>query len=53
MTLQFCKVGRITPNLEKVLNLKAFEILATSLVDDLEKLEFPNQFNLPSRLDQE
>ena len=53
MTLQFCKVGRITPNLEKVLNLKAFELLASSLVDDLEKLEFPQQFNVPSRPDLE
>ena len=53
MTLQFCKVGRITPNLDKVLNLKTFEVLATSLVDDLDKLEFPEQFNIQSATDQE
>ncbi|GAA4281207.1 hypothetical protein [Gaetbulibacter aestuarii] len=53
MTLQFCRVGRITPNLDKVLNLKTFEVLATSLVDDLDKLEFPEHFNFKTQTDQE
>ena len=47
MNVQFCKVARIKPNLDKVLSLKSLEILASALVDDIDKLEFPESFKTP------
>lgn len=41
MSPQFCKVGRIKPNLNKLISLKEFENIISNFVEDIAKVEFP------------
>ncbi|WP_186525831.1 hypothetical protein [Seonamhaeicola sediminis] len=40
MNNQFCKVGKIKPNLSKALSLKDIERRINNFVDDLSKVEY-------------
>ncbi|WP_282135553.1 hypothetical protein [Seonamhaeicola maritimus] len=40
MDSQFCKVGKIKPNLSKVLSLKEIERRINNFVDDINKVDF-------------
>ncbi|WP_170309949.1 hypothetical protein [Seonamhaeicola maritimus] len=40
MDNQFCKVGKIKPNLSKVLSLKEIEKRINNFVDDINKVDF-------------
>ncbi|MFV0565234.1 MAG: hypothetical protein ACK5NB_05295 [Flavobacteriaceae bacterium] len=48
MNTQFCKVGRITPNLNKLLSLKEFERQVKNFVDDISLLEYSEELNAAS-----
>ncbi|MCB0463482.1 MAG: hypothetical protein R2816_09185 [Flavobacteriaceae bacterium] len=39
MNKHYCKVGKITPNLNKIISLKELENKITNFVDDLSKLD--------------
>ncbi len=39
MNTHFCKVGKITPNLNKILSLKELENKITNFVEDVNKLD--------------
>lgn len=40
MNKHFCRVGKITPNLNQVLSLKEIERRINNFVDDLSKVEY-------------
>ncbi len=48
MNAQFCKVGKIKPNLDKLFSLKEFEYLAKNFVDDTKLLEYSEDLNAVS-----
>jgi uncharacterized small protein (DUF1192 family) len=39
MNTQYCKVGKIKPNLNKILSLKELENRITNFVEDISKLD--------------
>jgi len=39
MDAQYCKVGKIKPNLNKIINLKELETKIANFVEDLSKLD--------------
>lgn len=41
MSTQFCKVGKIKVNSNKIINLKEIERRISNFVDDISKVEFP------------
>lgn len=45
MNLQYCKVGKIKPNLNKILSLKELENRITNFVEDISKLDKSNDWN--------
>ncbi|WP_406683304.1 hypothetical protein N1F78_11485 [Seonamhaeicola sp. MEBiC1930] len=45
MNNQFCRVGKIKPNLNKVLNLKEIERRINNFVDDISKVEYSKDLN--------
>lgn len=45
MNSQFCRVGKIKPNLKKIVSLKELERKISNFVDDIEKLESTNELN--------
>lgn len=42
MSPHFCKVGRIKPNLNKLISLKEIERRISNFVDDIQKVDFSN-----------
>ncbi|MCF7561485.1 hypothetical protein L3X39_12630 [Sabulilitoribacter multivorans] len=40
MNNHFCKVGKIKPNLNKLISLKELEKIIANFVDDISKVEF-------------
>lgn len=40
MNTQFCRVGKIKPNLSKSINLKELEKRISNFVDDISKIDF-------------
>ncbi|MCH4551089.1 MULTISPECIES: hypothetical protein [Aestuariibaculum] len=45
MSTQFCKVGRIKPNLNKLISLKELERKIENFVDDTSKLDYSQDLN--------
>lgn len=45
MSKQFCKVGKIKPNLNKIINLKEFEKKLVNFVEDISKIDFSESLN--------
>ncbi|WP_299556542.1 hypothetical protein [Seonamhaeicola sp.] len=45
MNNQFCKVGKIKPNLSKVLSFKEIERRINNFVDDISKVEYSKDWN--------
>ncbi len=45
MNNHFCRVGKIKPNLAKVINLKEIEETIANFVDDMSKVEFSKDLN--------
>lgn len=45
MNKQFCRVGKIKPNLSKVINLKELEKRIANFVDDTSKIDFSEDLN--------
>jgi len=45
MSPHFCKVGKIKPNLNKLISLKEIEKRISNFVEDITKVEFPNNAN--------
>ncbi len=45
MSTQFCKVGRIKPNLNKLISLKELERKVENFVDDTSKLDYSQDLN--------
>ena len=45
METHFCKVGKIKPNLNKLLSLKELENKIANFVDDVSKVEYPEELN--------
>ncbi len=48
MNTQFCKVGKIKPNLKKYSALKDIEKIVANFVDDISKIEFPEGYQSSS-----
>lgn len=44
MKTQFCRVGKIKPNLSKSITLKDIERRLANFVDDMSKIEFPEDY---------
>tara|TARA_R110002049_G_scaffold101513_2_gene246257 strand:+ start:904 stop:1050 length:147 start_codon:yes stop_codon:yes gene_type:complete len=40
MNTHFCKVGKIKPNLKKLISLKEFENIVSNFVDDTSKIHY-------------
>tara|TARA_R110000868_G_scaffold152644_1_gene377800 strand:- start:1263 stop:1412 length:150 start_codon:yes stop_codon:yes gene_type:complete len=40
MNTHFCKVGKIKPNLKKLISLKEFENIVSNFVEDVTKIDF-------------
>ncbi|MEC3907541.1 hypothetical protein VOI54_10970 [Tamlana sp. 2201CG12-4] len=45
MNTQFCRVGKIKPNLSKLLSLKELENRITNFVDDTTKVDYSEDLN--------
>ncbi len=45
MERHFCKVGKIKPNLNKLLSLKELERKVSNFVEDVSKFEYPEGLN--------
>ncbi|GAA4306700.1 hypothetical protein GCM10023163_31980 [Aestuariibaculum suncheonense] len=45
MSTQFCKVGRIKPNLNKLISLKELERKIENFVEDTSKLDYSQDLN--------
>lgn len=45
MNTHFCKVGRIKPNLNKLMSLKEFEKRISNFVEDISKVDYPKTIN--------
>ncbi|WP_372756748.1 hypothetical protein [Mariniflexile sp.] len=41
MSPHFCKVGKIKPNLSKLISLKEFETLISNFVEDISIVDYP------------
>ena len=48
METHFCKVGKIKPNLNKLLSLKELERKVSNFVEDVNKFEYPEGLNATS-----
>lgn len=48
MSTHFCKVGKIKPNLNKLISLKELENRISNFVEDISKVDFPENINLPT-----
>ncbi|WP_298497116.1 hypothetical protein [uncultured Algibacter sp.] len=48
MNTQFCRVGKIKPNLSKSISLKELEIRISNFVDDISKIDFPEGYQSTS-----
>lgn len=44
MTPHFCKVGKIKPNQSKLISLKELENRISNFVDDVSKVDYPDEF---------
>ncbi len=44
MNTQFCRVGKIKPNLSKSISLKELEKRIANFVDDISKIDFPEGY---------
>lgn len=40
MSSHFCKVGKIKPNVKKLISLKEFEKIVANFVEDTSKIDF-------------
>lgn len=45
MSTQFCRVGKIKPNLSKLLSLKELETRISNFVEDTTKVDFSEDLN--------
>jgi hypothetical protein len=45
MSPQFCRVGKIKPNLNKLISLKEFENRISNYVEDISKVDYPKPVN--------
>lgn len=45
MNNHFCRVGRIKPNLSKLISLKELESIVANLVDDATKVDYSEDLN--------
>ncbi|CAH8281749.1 hypothetical protein EV196_10495 [Mariniflexile fucanivorans] len=45
MSTHFCKVGKIKPNLNKLVSLKEFEKRISNFVEDISKVDYPKTIN--------
>jgi len=45
MSPHFCKVGKIKPNLNKLISLTEFEKRILNFVEDINKVDYPKNFN--------
>lgn len=45
MNKHFCKVGKIKPNLSKIISLKELENRISNFVDDVSKVEYSNELH--------
>lgn len=45
MKTHFCKVGKIKPNLKKLISLKEFENIVSNFVDDVSKVDYSKDLN--------
>ena len=48
MSPHFCKVGKIKPNVNKLLNLKELESKISDFVDDVSKVEYSKDLDVVS-----
>jgi hypothetical protein len=48
MTPHFCKIGKIKPNLSKLISLKELENRISNFVDDVSKVDYPKEFQSAS-----
>ncbi|ULC58764.1 hypothetical protein MBM09_12680 [Flaviramulus sp. BrNp1-15] len=48
MSPHFCKVGKIKPNLNKLISLKELENKIANFVEDASKVEFSEEFETTS-----
>ncbi|WP_165605860.1 hypothetical protein [Flavivirga aquatica] len=45
MSTHFCKVGKIKPNLNKLISLKELENKISNFVEDVSKVDYPEGLN--------
>lgn len=45
MKPHFCKVGKIRPNLNKIISLKEIEKIISNFVEDVNKVEYSQDLN--------
>lgn len=45
MSPHFCKIGKIKPNLKKLISLKEIENRISNFVDDVSKVDYGEEFN--------
>ena len=45
MSSHFCKVGKIKPNLNKLISTKEFERRISNFVEDINKVDYPKNFD--------
>lgn len=48
MNKQFCRVGKIKPDLSKSISLKELEKRIANFVDDISKIDFPEGYQTTS-----
>ncbi|MGB5419994.1 hypothetical protein [Algibacter sp.] len=48
MNKQFCRVGKIKPDLSKTISLKDLERRISNFVDDISKIDFPDGYQTTS-----
>ena len=48
MSPHFCKVGKIKPNVSKLISLKELESKIANFVEDVSKIELPESFKTAS-----
>lgn len=48
MNPHFCRVGKIKPNVSKLISLKDLESKIANFVEDVSKIEFPEGFKTAS-----
>lgn len=48
MSPHFCKVGKIKPNVSKLISLKELESKIANFVEDVSKIDFPDGFKRAS-----